>query len=136
MKLRTIAAMVLVPVLVAPLVSCGGGSGPPPFQGGIYLHTTIFDSRFNQPVDQMGVGVTGQLSSADSGSCSPNGITQIFGGTTNKFGVYECTSCQVHAVWNLTVNYNLVNGACQPSLQQIPIDFPCGGAIQPFQCIL
>jgi len=133
-----IAHLVLASVLTFVCLSCGGaGSGGPPFQGGIYLVTTIFDTKSNQTSPVKGVGVTGNLASQDAGSCSPNGTQTLFGGTTEKHGVYSCPQCQVHAVWNLTINYNYVVGACSPSsLQQVPIDFPCGGAVQPFQCIL
>jgi hypothetical protein len=141
MKSRTskiIVHLTLAAVLAASCLSCsgGGGSGLPPFQGGIEVVTYLFDSSTNQNLAQMGVGVTGQLAMTDAGSCSPNGTTQVFGGTTNGKGDIRCPSCQVHAVWDLTINYNLVTGACQPNLQQIPIDFPCGGAVQPVQCVL
>jgi hypothetical protein len=136
MKLKVIAALSLATLLV----SCGGGgpgSGGPQFTGGIYLVTSIYHTQTNVLVAQKGVGVQGNLASQDQTSCSNNGTQTLFGGTTEKHGVYNCPQCQVNAVWNMIINYNLVVGACMnSSLQQVTIDFPCGGAVQPFQCNL
>jgi hypothetical protein len=131
-----ISALALAVVLAAPLVSCGGGGGLPPFQGGIEIITAIVDSVTHVSTPQMGVQVMGQFASADGGSCSPNGTQLSFSGVTNGNGDYRCPQCEVNAMWNLTINYNTVTGGCTPNLQQFPVNFPCGGAQQPTQCIL
>src|SRR5882757_953678 len=114
MKLKVIAVL----SLAALLVSCGGGgpaAGGPPFTGGIYLVTYIYHTQTNVLVAQKGVGVQGNLASQHQTSCSNNGTQTLFGGTTEKHGSYTCPQCEVNAVWNLLINYNLVVGACSSS---------------------
>jgi len=136
-QVTRICALALAVVLTAPFLSCGGGGGPlPPFQGGIEVLTFLTDSVTGRTQPQMGVNVIGQFAAANSGSCSPNGTQLSFGSYSDKRGDVRCPQCEVNAVWNLTINYNLVTGGCTPNLQQIPVNFPCGGAQQPTQCVL
>lgn len=131
-----ISALALAVVLAAPQLSCGGGGGLPPFQGGIEVITYLVDSATGRSDPQMGVNVIGQFAFADSGSCSPNGTQLSFAGYTDRHGDIRCPQCEVNATWNLTINYNLVTGGCTPNLQNFPVNFQCGGAQQPAQCIL
>jgi len=137
--MRTVAIklsmLVVAASLMASMLSCGGNQLPP-FQCRIEITAVIVDPVTGVTTPQKGVVVQGNLSSSDGGSCSPNGSIANFGSTTEKHGDFRCPQCQVNAKWDLTINYNLVIGGCMPNLQPYSIDFACGGAVLPTQCIL